>query len=47
VDKCAQRVDEHRKAKHKAAFKELLSAGLVVSEEKVVKFSKINYDPSS
>ena len=46
-DALAEKIEHYRQVEHKAAFKELLSAGLVVSEEKALDFSKIIYDPSS
>jgi type III restriction enzyme len=46
-DAIAGRVDEYRRAEHKTAFRALLSAGLVVSEQKSIDFSKIIYDPST
>jgi type III restriction enzyme len=46
-DALAEKIEHYRRAEHKAAFKELLNAGLVVSEEKALDFSKIIYDPSS
>lgn len=46
-DAVAEKIDQYRQAEHKAAFKELLGVGLVVSEEKALDFSKILYDPAS
>ncbi|MEI6083351.1 MAG: DEAD/DEAH box helicase family protein [Verrucomicrobiota bacterium] len=46
-DALAEKIEQYRQAEHKVAFKELLSVGLIVSEERALDFSKIMYDPST